>query len=195
MARTEITRADLMALDEYGSHRAEHRRRMVELKRSRRMAVGPHAVLIFENWETMWFQIHEMLFIERGGDQQIADELHAYNPLVPKGHELVATLMIEVEEEVRRRRLLAVLGGIENHVALLVGDDRIGAVAETDVERTDASGKASSVHFLHFPFTERQIAAFRDTATRVVAAIDHPQYQHMAVMPEAVRRNLAGDFA
>jgi hypothetical protein len=195
MPKTEITRADIMPLDEYGRQRAELRRRMVALKRGRRIAVGPHAMLIFENWDTMWFQIQEMLFVEKGGEQQIADELHAYGPLVPNGRELVATLMIEVEDEVRRRRLLAGLGGIEDRVALLIGDERITAVPEMDVERTDASGKTSSVHFLHFPFDDRQAAAFRDGGTRIVVAIEHSQYGHMAVMPDGVRRALAQDLA
>lgn len=193
--KREITRADILSMDDYARQRGELRRRLGEQKRHRRLAVGPHATLYFENYDTMWAQVHEMLFVERGGEAQIADELHAYNPLIPQGRELVATLMFEVPDEGQRRRLLAGLGGVENTVALLIGEERIAAIPETDVERTDDSGKASSVHFLHFPFNEAQSAAFRDLASRAMAAIDHSRYGHMAIIPDDVRQALLGDFA
>lgn len=194
MAKTEITRADILPIDEYGRRRAELRRRQVEQRRDRRLPVGPYAMLYFENFDTMLAQVHEMLFIERGGDEQLVHELEVYNPLVPKGRELVATLMFEIEDEGRRRTVLGALGGVERTVALLIGDDRIAAVPEDDVERTTAEGKTSSVHFLHFPFTDRQVAAFRDGGTKVAVAIEHANYGHAAIVPEAARRVLAGDF-
>lgn len=193
--KREITRADIMSMDDYAHQRRALRRRLGEQKRHRRLAVGPHATLYFENYDTMWVQVHEMLFVERGGEAQIADELHAYNPLIPQGRELVATLMLEIPDEGQRRRVLAGLGGVENTVALVIGDARIAAVPETDVERTDDSGKTSSVHFLHFPFTDAQLASFRDLATPAMVAIDHPRYGHMAIIPAEVRQALLGDFA
>lgn len=195
MPRTDITPADILPMAEYARLRAEQRRRMVALKRQRRLEVGPIAMVHFENFDTMLAQVHEMLFIEKGGAAQLADELAAYNPLVPKGRELVATLMFEIPEEARRRRVLAGLGGVENAVALRVGGDRIAGIPEADVERTTADGKASSVHFLHFPFTDAQVAAFRDPGCQVALAIEHPNYGHAALLPDAVRAALAGDFA
>ena len=158
------------------------------------MAVGPDATLYFESYETMWRQIHEMLFIERGGEEQLEDELSAYNPLIPQGSELVATLMFEIDDRSRRQRVLGQMGGVEETVELRLGDEVIHAQAETDVDRSTAAGKASSVHFLHFPFTPEQVQRFRGGSVQVVLAITHPHYAHMAVMPENVRQALAEDF-
>src|SRR5690606_7319169 len=120
--------------------------------------------------------------------------LAAYNPLIPKGRELVATMMIEIDDPVRRARVLAGLGGIEETVTLTVGGEKIAAVAETDVDRTTAAGKASSVQFVHFPFTDHQGAVFRQPGAEIVLAIGHAGYRHMAVMPEEVRAALSADF-
>jgi hypothetical protein len=143
----------------------------------------------------MWHQVHEMLFIERGGEPQIADELAAYNPLIPKGDELVATVMFEIEDAERRKAVLGRLGGVENTMSLQFDGEKIMGAPEEDVDRTTAAGKASSVQFVHFRFTSAQIAKFRKSGTRVVVAIEHPAYGHMAVMPEDVRAALARDFA
>ncbi|MDD9878149.1 MAG: DUF3501 family protein [Magnetovibrio sp.] len=193
--KTEIRRDDIMSMDDYAPVRAERRKRMTEVKRDRRLALGPDATFYFENYETMWHQVHEMLYIERGGEEQIADELNAYNPLIPKGRELVATLMFEIDDAERRERFLAGLGGVEETVTLSLGDDVIRAVPEADVDRTSADGKASSVQFLHFPFTDAQIARFRDEAVKAVLAIEHEKYGHMTVLPPQTRRALAGDFS
>jgi hypothetical protein len=190
----QLTVDDLIPVERYARERRDHARRLSEIKKNRRMAVGPDATFYFENYDTMWFQVHEMLHVERGGEEQIAGELEAYNPLIPQGRELVATMMIEIDDPVRRARVLAELGGIEETVTLAVGGGTISAVAETDVDRTSASGKASSVQFLHFPFTEAQIKAFRAPGAEIVLAIGHPRYRHMAVVPEEVRVALAGDF-
>jgi hypothetical protein len=164
------------------------------LKKNRRVAVGPDATFYFENRDTMWHQIHEMLFIEKGGESQIEDELRAYNPLIPKGRNLSATFMIEVEDAARRERVLATLGGIEETVRLSFAGETVNAVPEGDQERTTADGKASSVHFLLFPFTPAQIAKFRAPGTQVMLAVNHPNYGHIAILPEAVRAELAKDF-
>ena len=142
----------------------------------------------------MWMQIHEMLFIEQGGEAQIDDELAAYNPLIPKGRELVATMMIEIDDEAQRRALLSRLGGVEATIELSLGERVIKAVAEADIDRTTADGKASAVHFVHFPFSDDDVARFRDPAARLTLGITHPAYGHLAIVPDAMRAALAADF-
>lgn len=194
MPKHEITRADIMAMDEYATVRDARRKTLTQLKRHRRVAVGPDVTFYFENFETMWMQIHEMLRIEGGGEAQIDDELAAYNPLIPNGRELTATMMIEIDDEARRARVLAGLGGIEDSVSLSLAGDTVPAVSETEVERTTETGRTSSIHFLHFPFTDAQTATFRDPETQVVLAIAHANYGHMAVLPPDVKQALSGDF-
>jgi hypothetical protein len=191
----EITRDDIMDMDEYARTRKERRGALVARKQNRRVAIGPHATAYFECYETMWHQVHEMLYIERGGEEQIADELAAYNPLIPNGRELVATVMFEIDDEVRRRAVLANLGGVEETVFLRFGDETVTGVPEADVDRTTADGKASSVQFIHFPFTDAQAAAFAASGAEVTLGFTHPQYAHMTLLSEAVRGELAGDFS
>ncbi len=109
----------------YAEERTARRRALVEAKHHRRLEVGPDCMFYFENYETMWNQVHEMLFIEKGGEAQIADELSAYNPLVPKGRELVATVMFEIDDPVRRAAFLARLGGVEETAFLRLGGETI----------------------------------------------------------------------
>jgi Protein of unknown function (DUF3501) len=194
-SRTEITRADILPLEEFAKIRKEKRQALVGIKKNRRVEVGPVATFYFENYDTMWWQIHEMLFIEKGGEDQIPDELSAYNPLIPKGRELVCTIMFEVDEPVRRANFLAKLGGVEETVFLEFAGETIAGVPETDLDRTSEEGKASSVQFIHFPFTDAQVAKFREKSTQVVIGFRHPQYAHMAIMPENVREALATDFS
>ena len=189
-----ITRDDILPYDEYAASRRERKKTLTAMKKDRRMEVGPHATFYFENYETMWNQIHEMLYIERGGEEQIPDELAAYNPLIPQGRELVATVMFEIGDAERRARVLATLGGVEETISITVGDEKIRGVAETDVDRTNADGKASSVQFVHFPFTDAQVAAFRAGDAPVTVGFDHENYAHTAGMPGAVRSALARDF-
>jgi hypothetical protein len=193
--KREITRADILPPEQYASERREHRRRIGEVKRGRRIDVGPYCTFYFESYATMWHQVHEMLHIERGGEAQIRDELEAYNPLIPKGDELIATVMFEIEDPLRRDRALARLGGVERRMFLSVGGERIAGVADPTRENTTPEGKASSVQFLRFPLTPAQKALFRTPGTPVLVGIDHPNYGHMAVMPEAMRATLAEDLA
>ena len=193
-AKREITRSDILAMEDFAAIRAQRRAEISAIKRRRRVAIGPDATIYFESYDTMWWQIHEMLYIEKGGEGQIADELAAFNPLIPKGRELVATLMFEIDDPERRAKLLNKLGGVERRVTITVAGEAITGVAEDDVERSTDEGRASSVQFLHFPFTPAQIAAFRDPAKRVVIAIDHAEYGHMTVMAQDVREALSGDF-
>ena len=192
--RRSISRSDLMSLDAYRAIRKEKRAELVAKKRNRRMEVGPVATFHFENFETMWLQIQEMLYIEKGGEAQIDDELRAFAPLIPNGRELVATVMFEIDEPVRRKNFLAKLGGIEETVFLRFAGETVKGVPEADVDRTNAAGKASSVQFIHFPFTAAQVAKFRQPDTEVVLGFLHPAYGHMSVMPEATRAALAGDL-
>ena len=192
---TEITRDDIMDMDDYAAVRKERRRNITKMKTDRRVALGPDATFYFESYDTMWHQIHEMLYIERGGEEQIADELAAYNPLIPKGRELIATLMFEIDEPERRESVLAGLGGVEETACLNLGGKVILAEAEADVDRTSADGKASSVQFLHFPFSDDDVALFGDPLVKVVLAIEHEKYSHMTILSEATRAALQGDFA
>lgn len=185
----------IVPLAEYVKQRPERRRRITELKKHRRLEVGPFATFYFECYDTMLHQVQEMLFIEKGGDEQLPDELAAYNPLIPQGNELVATVMFEIDDPVRRGRVLASLGGIETNAFIRVAGEVIRGVPEDDQERTREDGKASSVQFVRFAFTPAQIAAFRGGSGDAVVGFDHPNYGHMAVMPAQVREALAGDFA
>lgn len=194
-SKREITRADILPMEEYGAKRKELRKALVAKKRHRRIELGPVCTFYFENYESMWAQVHEMLFIEKGGDAQIADELSAYNPLIPQGRELVATVMFEIDEEARRRDFLSKLGGIEESAFIEVDGSTATGVPEADVDRTTADGKASSVQFIHFPLTEDQAAKLKTAGTRVVVGFSHPNYSHMVVLPEAMREALAGDLA
>jgi Protein of unknown function (DUF3501) len=190
----KIDASAIVPLAEYGKQRAERRTLMSAVKKNRRLEVGPFATFYFESYETMLHQIHEMLFIEKGGEEQLKDELAAYNPLIPQGSELVATVMFEIDDPVRRARVLATLGGIEHKGFIRVGGEIIRGIAEDDQERSREDGKASSVQFMRFPFTAAQIKAFRSGGGDVVVGFDHPAYGHMAVMPQAVRAALSADF-
>ncbi len=190
----EITRDDILGLDDYVKVRPERKRAVAELKKNRRVSIGPDATFYFESYDTMLHQVLEMLYIERGGEEQIEDELSAYNPLVPKGRELVATLMFEIDEPARREKFLAGLGGVEETVTITVGGEIIEANPEQDVDRTTAEGKASSIQFLHFPFTDEQVEKFRDPETTVTLGIGHEDYGHMANISGAVREALSADF-
>jgi hypothetical protein len=191
----KITRADIIPIDQYNKERKERRAALLPIKKARRLEVGPHVTFHFENYDTMWLQVHEMLLIEKGGEPQIADELAAYNPLIPQGSELVATMMVEIEDPVRRAQILAQLGHIEDHVILDLAGEKIKAVPSDDAERTTEAGKTSSVHFIHFPLTKAQVAKFRDASAQAILGIAHENYSHMAGIPAAVRAELAKDFA
>jgi hypothetical protein len=190
-----LTMADVLPPDEYARNRAEWKRKIAAIKRDRRVAVGPDVTFYFECRDTMWLQVQEMIYIEKGGLAQAPDELAAYNPLIPGGAELTATLMVEVDDPVRRRNVLEAMGGIEETTFLRVGDEIIQGVPEADQHWTPADGKASSVQFVHFPFTAAQIRTFRERKAEVVLGFTHPAYGHMAVVPDAVGDALAKDFA
>ena len=193
--RRALTRADIMDMADYVKVRAAKRAAITALKRHRRLAVGPFATFHFECYETMWMQVHEMLHIERGGEEQIAGELEAYNPLIPRGDALIATLMLEIDDPTRRERELYRLAGIENTIRLEAGGSAVAAQPiEDEVARTTDDGKTSSIHFLRFPVSPAEAAAFRTPGARVLLGIDHPAYGHLAIMSEETRAALAKDL-
>ena len=192
--KTEITCADLLPMAVYEKERKDRRKAMAPRRPTAAWKWGLSRLSI-QNYDTMLHQIHEMLAIEKGGDEQVQDELDAYNPLVPKGRELVATIMFEIEDPARRARELARMGGVEDTFSINVGGMRSKGVAVGDEERTRADGKTSSVHFMRFTFTPEQIAAFKKPGAEVTIEIAHPNYGHMSRLPEAVRAALAADFA
>ncbi|MDE2227513.1 MAG: DUF3501 family protein [Alphaproteobacteria bacterium] len=191
----ELTRTDILPIEQYQRDRRAHRQRITAIKKNRRVEVGPLATFYFENFDTMWHQVHEMLAVERGGEAQIADELAAYNPLIPKGDELIATVMFEIDDPVQRARVLGQIGGVEDKMYLALGGEKIVGEADPTRENTSPEGKASSVQFMRFPFTPAQKAKFRVPGARVEVGIEHPNYHHIAVLSEAVRQTLAGDLA
>jgi hypothetical protein len=190
-----VTPADIMELGEYTAKRKELRKELVAMKRDRRLEVGPFATFYFENYETMWAQIMEMLYIEKGGAEQITGELDAYNPLIPQGSELIATLMLEIESPEQRTRELYRLAGIEEAVFIELGGKHITACPTEYDERTTADGKTSSVHWVRFPFTEEDKKRFTNPSVQAVLGVSHPAYGHMAVIPPEARAALARDFA
>ena len=191
----QVTPADLIPDVEYARVRRERRAELLPIKRLRRVALGPVCTFYFENYETMLFQIQEMLLTENGGADQVPDELAAYNPLIPQGSELVATVMFEIEDPVRREATLARLGGVDDRFFLQVGGARVPGLPEGDIERTREDGKTSSVHFLRFPLTAEQVAVFRDPGTEIMIGCAHEAYTHLAGLTPATRAELAKDFA
>ena len=176
--KREIQKEDIMPLDVYIEKRRELRKSIVDYKKNRRVALGPYATFYFESYETMLAQVQEMLYIEKGGDEQLQDELTAYNPLIPNGKELTATLMFEIDNPISRAAFLGKVGGIEETVFMKINGEKIKAVPEEDVDRTSAEGKASSVQFIHFNFTDDQIEKFQSNSSEIELGIDHKEYSH-----------------
>ena len=190
----QIEKIDLIPSDIYTKNRKQIRKELVEFKKNRRVSLGPYATFYFESFETMLAQVQEMLHIEKGGDEQLKDELIAYNPLVPNGKELVATLMFEIDNPVSRAVFLGKVGGIEAKVYMKIDDEIVNAIPEEDVDRTSSEGKASSVQFLHFKFTEDQINKFKTDAKNIELSIDHNEYGHTTKLTEDNIKSLSTDF-
>ena len=189
-----IQKEDIIPLEIYTQQRKELRKKIVEFKKDRRIPLGPYATFYFESYETMLAQVQEMLYIEKGGDEQLKDELTAYNPLVPNGKELTATLMFEIDNPVTRAAFLGKVGGIEEMVYLKVGQELIKAVPEEDVDRTSAEGKASSVQFIHFKFTDEQVKKFKSNSSQIEIGINHKEYSHSTKLSENTIKSLSTDF-
>ena len=190
-----VTEADIVPTMEFARQRRERRQALLPMKRLRRIELGPHCTFYFECFDTMLFQIQEMLLIEKGGAEQLADEIAAYNPLIPQGSNLVATVMFEIDDERRRNAILGRLGGVEERFFLQIGAERVYAAPDGDTQRTREDGKTSSVHFLHFRVSEEHKAVFRDPRTTIMVGCDHELYAHLAILSPATRAELARDFA
>jgi len=191
----KVTKTDLISLEQYSKERMKLRKEIIEFKKTRRVPLGPYATFYFECYETMLAQIQEMLYIEKGGNDQLKDELSAYNPLIPKGQELVATLMFEIDNVLSRTEFLNKVGGIEKKIFIKINNEIINSTSEKDVDRTSSEGKTSSVHFIHFNFTDEQIIKFKDLGNEVILGIDHKLYNHMTKISEHTRKALIKDFA
>ena len=193
--KREIQKSDIMPLDAYIKNRKELRKNIVNFKKNRRVALGPYATFYFESYETMLAQVQEMLYIEKGGDEQLHDELIAYNPLIPNGKELTATLMFEIDHPVSRAAFLGKVGGIEEMVFMKINGETVKAVPEEDVDRTSAEGKASSVQFIHFNFTDEQIEKFKSSDVDVELGMDHKEYSHTTKLSRENITSLSADFS
>ncbi|MDA7801330.1 DUF3501 family protein [Candidatus Pelagibacter sp.] len=192
--KRQIEKQDLLPSDIYAKSRKQIRKDLVEFKKDRRIALGPYATFYFESFETMVAQVQEMLHIEKGGDEQLKDELIAYNPLVPNGKELTATLMFEIDNSISRAAFLGKVGGIEEKIFMKINDEIVKAVPEEDVDRTSAEGKASSVQFIHFKFNDDQISKFKLDSATIELGIDHKEYTHTTRLAENSVKSLCADF-
>ena len=193
--KKEIQKSDIMPLDVYVKQRKELRKNIVEFKKDRRISVGPYATFYFESYETMLAQVQEMLYIEKGGDEQLNDELTAYNPLIPDGKELVATLMFEIDNPISRAAFLGKVGGIEENVFMKIDGKVVKAIPEEDVDRTSSEGKASSVQFVHFKFNDLQIEKIKSLSSKIEVGIDHMEYSHSTTLNEISVKSLSEDFS
>ena len=192
--KRQIEKEDLIPSNIYYESRKQIRKDLVEFKKNRRIALGPYATFYFESFETMVAQVQEMLHIEKGGDEQLKDELIAYNPLVPNGKELIATLMFEIDNPLSRGAFLGKVGGIENKIFMKIDNEEVKAAPEADVDRTSAEGKASSVQFIHFKFNDDQINKFKKENISIELGIDHKEYSHTTKLTEDNIKSLSADF-
>ena len=190
----KIEKQDLLPLDRYVKNRTHLRKELINFQKNRRIALGPYATFYFESYETMLAQVQEMLYIEKGGDEQLKDELIAYNPLIPNGKELTATLMFEIDNPVSRAAFLGKVGGIEEKIFIKIDGEIIKAIPEEDVDRTSSEGKASSVQFIHFKFNDKQIQKFKSNNGEVEIGIGHDEYSHTAKLSSASKSSLSADF-
>lgn len=190
-----LTRADLYSLEAYAELRPRFRAEILEHKKNRQLAVGPHATLYFEDRRTIQYQVQEMLRIERIFEAAaIEEELSAYNPLIPDGRNLKATFMLEYPDVEQRREALAALTGIEGRVWIRVGDgERNWAIADEDLERA-TEDKTSAVHFLRFELEDATCRAIKSSAS-IAIGIDHPEYRfEVEPLAEPLRAALAADI-
>ncbi|MDT8319043.1 MAG: DUF3501 family protein [Xanthomonadales bacterium] len=191
---SHLSRRDLLSLEEYAEQRDAFRRRVLEHKKNRRVDIGPNLTLYFEDRLTVQYQVQEMLRIERIFEAAaIEEELEAYNPLIPEGSNLKCTAMFEFTDVTERRRRLAELTGVENHVWLQVdGLDKVYAIANEDLDRS-TDEKTSAVHFMRFELTpdmKRELGAGADLRF----GVDHDLYRHEATLGGPARKALAGDL-
>jgi|TARA_B000000475_G_scaffold271534_1_gene269603 hypothetical protein len=190
----KIEKKDVLSNEEYRGVRAERRKDLVAYKKNRRISVGPFATFYFESYKTMLYQIQEMLFVEGALEGQLEDELAAYNPLIPQGSDLVTTLMFEINDEKIRHNFLSSIGNVEDFIYMSIGEDKIKARFESDIDRTNSKGKTSSVHFLHFDFNKDQIKNFHKNESKIFLGIEHKNYSHFTILSDESIINLKEDL-
>ena len=190
----KLTRDNLYSLEKYAAVRPEFRDKVMEHKANRRLAIGPHATLYFEDRLTMQYQVQEMLRLERIFEQEgIQQELDVYNPLIPDGSNWKATFMVEYEDVDERRAALARLIGIEKTVWIQVaGCAKVYAICNEDLDR-ETEDKTAAVHFMRFELTPEMVAAVKAGAS-IRAGIDHPGYRQEVELSQQIRASLAGDL-
>ncbi|MES2252994.1 MAG: DUF3501 family protein [Pseudomonadota bacterium] len=198
MKRT-LNADDILPNDIFCAQRSDFLEKLMNIKKDRRIPVGPDATFYFENHLTLWWQIQEMLRVEKGGAEQLADELAAYSPLLPQlfpdgSMELVATFMIEIDDLERRFHVLSSLGNVEQRIWLHIGDTKVQAIPETDIDRTDENGKTSAVHFVRFLLTPKLIKNFHHEDQHIILEITHPAYRHKALLIEKQRKAIKEDL-
>ena len=191
----KIEKKDLLPPKIYEQSRKKIRKELVDFKKNRRVSLGPYATFYFESFETMLAQVQEMLHIEKGGENQLEDELIAYNPLVPNGKELTATLMFEIDNPISRASFLGKVGGIEKKIFIKIDNELIIATPEQDLDRTSAEGKASSVQFIHFKLNDNQIKKFKLREINIELGIDHKEYSHSTKLTKDNIKSLSEDFS
>lgn len=189
-----LTRGDLFSLEKYSTIKTEFRAKVMAHKKSRRVPIGKHAALYFEDALTMQYQVQEMLRLERIFEADaIQEELDVYNPLVPDGSNWKATFMLEYDDVEERKKVLALLTGIEDSVWVQVANfDKVFAIANEDLDRTEPD-KTSAVHFMRFELTPEMVKAAKQGAA-IKAGIDHPAYQMETELSSDKRNSLVNDL-
>lgn len=190
----KLQRSDLFSLEQYAEHRSEMRKKVIAHKKNRRIAIGDHVQLLFEDRLLMQYQIQEMLRIEKIFEPaEIQEELDAYNPLIPDGQNLKATMMVEYSDPEERKEALKRLRGLEQSIWIQIGElDKIFPIANEDLERT-TDEKTSAVHFLRFELSQDMIAALKGKAS-LKAGTDHEAYNHDVIVSDQVRESLTNDL-
>ena len=192
----KLIRSDLFSLEEYSINRDSFRKKVLEEKKHRKVYVGEHVVLLFENKNTIQYQIQEMLRIEKIFDAEgIQEELDAYNPLIPDGSNLKAVMLIEYPNVEERKEKLKILKGIEKKIWIKVGShNKVFAIADEDLEREDET-KTSAVHYLRYEFSASMINDWKNDSS-IVIGIDHENYQSPeTIISSDISSSLSGDFA
>ena len=195
MNNRNIKITDIISNEIYGKQRKNRRKEMIKFKKNRRLDIGPVVSLYFESRSTMLYQIQEMAYVEKISGEEVQLEIDSYNPLIPNGKELIATMMIEIDDPLRRKNFLSRLGGIEEKVKIIIGENIIYADAEKDLDRTTADGKASAVHFLHFTLDDHHIEKFKDKNNDIYLGIEHEAYGHLTIIDDETRESLAQEFS
>ena len=190
-----IKETEILSRSTYLDKRKSLRENMVSRKKFRRIDIGPYITIYFENKDTIIHQINEMVFIENGGKEQVKDEIAAYKSLVPNGKELVATVMVEIDNPIKRADFLGKMGGFEEKIDIKINNIKVKGIAELDGDRTTADGKASSVQFVHFEFNDENINNIKKNKDKVSISIEHENYKHSTILNISTVEELIKDFA